>query len=101
MFKGILPPRRIPSSEFIIVNPLAENGKENLPNPPPSHHHHSEAASSPNGKVAAAMKPGKAATTKDKSKHRKADTISHTASAQANSTDREFDRLLVSTCVVC
>lgn len=98
MFKGILPPRRIPSAEFLIVNPLAENGKENLPNPSPAHHHHHpEAAPSPNGKVAVAMKSGKVAP--DKSKRRKGDAIPHTPPAHTNSTDREFDRLLVRACV--
>lgn len=86
MFKGILPPRRIPSSEFIIVTPLAENGKENLPSSP------ARPEASPNGKAAAAVKSGKAAA-QDKSKRRKGD-VSHTAPT-ANSTDREFDRLLV------
>ena len=101
MFKGILPPRRVPSAEFIMVNPLAENGKENLPNSLPGHRHLPEAAPSPNGKVAVATKFGKAAPTQDKSKRRKGDTIPHTAPANTNSTDREFDRLLVHTCVIC
>ena len=83
-----------------MVNPLAENGKENMPNPPPAHHHHHpEAAPSPNAKVAVATKSGKVAP--DKSKRRKGDTIPHTAPAHTNSTDREFDRLLVRACVVC
>ncbi|KAH9995651.1 armadillo-type protein [Russula compacta] len=86
MFKGILPPRRAPSSEFIIVTPLAENGKENLPSPPAR-----PEAASPNGKVATPTKSGKAVT-QDKSKRKKGD-IPHTAPAM-NSTDREFDRLL-------
>lgn len=87
MFKGILPPRRVPSSEFIIVTPLAENGKENLPSSPAR-----PEAASPNGKAAAPTKSGKAVT-QDKSKRKKGD-IPHTAPAM-NSTDREFDRLLV------
>lgn len=91
MFKGILPPRRVPSTEFIIVNPLAENGKENLPNPPPPPTH----PNSPNGKIAVAAKPGKAVT-QDKSKRRKGD-VPHTAPG-TNATDREFDRLLVRAC---
>jgi len=86
MFKGILPPRRIPSSEFIIVNPLTENGKENLPSPAP---HHLEA--SPNAKA----KSGKAAA-QEKSKRRKGD-MAHTAPTTTNSTEHEFDRLLVRT----
>ncbi|KAI0255156.1 armadillo-type protein [Lactifluus subvellereus] len=85
MFKGILPPRRVPSSEFIIVSPLADNGKENLPSPLV----HPE--SSPNAKAAAA-KSGKAAAAQEKPKRKKGD-ISHTATV-TNSTDREFDRLL-------
>jgi hypothetical protein len=75
------------------VTPLAENGKENLPSPSPSAY----PEASPNGKVAslvtgAATKPAKAAA-QDKSKRRKGD-VSHTAPA-SNSTDRDFDRLLV------
>jgi hypothetical protein len=88
MFKGILPPRRVPSAEFLIVSPLAENGKENMPSPPPAY----PDAASPNGKVTAATKSAKAAA-QDKPKRRKGD-ISSTAPA-SNSTDREFDRLLV------
>jgi hypothetical protein len=84
MFKGILPPRRAPSPEFTIVSPLAENGKENLPSPPPA---------SPNGKVVPAAPKAVKAAAQDKSKRRKGDT-SHTAPT-SNSTDREFDRLLV------
>ena len=84
MFKGILPPRRAPSPEFTILNPFAENGKENLPSPPPA---------SPNGKVLPATPKSAKAAAQDKSKRRKGD-ISHTAPA-LNSTDREFDRLLV------
>lgn len=86
MFKGILPPRRVPSSEFIIVSPLVDNGKENLPSPLV----HPE--SSPNAKAAAA-KSAKAVTPQDKSKRSKGE-ISRTATV-ATSTDREFDRLLV------
>ena len=73
MFKGILPPRRVPTPEFTIVSPLVENGK-----------------------VAAAAKSGKAAAAaQDKPKRRKGgDVPPHTAPI-ANSTDREFDRLLV------
>lgn len=92
MFKGILPPRRAPSPEFTIVNPLVENGKENLPNPPARH---PEALSqTSNGKVAAVPKSAKATATQDKSKRRKGDVPPHTAPA-TTSTDREFDRLLV------
>jgi len=94
MFKGILPPRRAPSPEFTIVSPLVENGKENMPNPPARR---PEAPSTPNGKVAAAPKSAKATTTQDKSKRRKGDIPPHTAPA-TNSTDREFDRLLVRAC---
>lgn len=83
MFKSILPPRRAPSPEFTIVSPLAENGKENLPSLP---HVHPEAL--PN----ATPKSAKAAP-QDKSKRRKGDT-SYTV-LDLNSTDREFDRLLV------
>jgi hypothetical protein len=88
MFKGILPPRRAPSPEFTIVSPLAENGKENLPSPPPI-----RPEASPNGKVVPATPKSVKAAAQDKSKRRKGDT-SHTALA-SNSTDREFDRLLV------
>ena len=88
MFKGILPPRRVPSAEFLIVSPLAENGKENMPSPPPAY----PDAASPNVKVTAATKSAKAAA-QDKPKRRKGD-ISSTAPT-SNSTDREFDRLLV------
>src|ERR1700730_8115938 len=101
MFKAILPPRRIPSTEFIMVNTLAENGKENLPNPPPAHYRHPEAAPSPNGKVAVATKSAKATPTQAKAQRRKGDTTPHTAPANTNSTDREFDRLLVRACVIC
>lgn len=95
MFKGILPPRRAPSPEFTIVNPLVENGKENLPNPLARR---PEAPSqTSNGKVAVAPRSTKATTTQDKSKHRKGDVPPHTAPATA-STDREFDRLLVRAC---
>lgn len=90
MFKGILPPRRAASPEFTIVSPLIENGKENLPNPPARR----PEAASPNGKVAATPKSAKAITTQDKSKRRKGDVPPHTAPT-TNSTDREFDRLLV------
>ena len=90
MFKGILPPRRAASPEFTIVSPLIENGKENLPNPPARR----PEAPSPNGKVAVTPKSAKATTTQDKSKRRKGDVPPHTAPA-TNSTDREFDRLLV------
>jgi hypothetical protein len=90
MFKGILPPRRVPSTEFIIVSPLVENGKENLPSPSPAH----PEAASPNGKATPATKSAKAAA-QDKSKRRKGD-VSH-AAPTSNSTDREFDRLLVRT----
>lgn len=89
MFKGILPPRRAPSPEFTIVSPLAENGKENLPSPPPP----IRPEASPNGKVV--FPKSAKAVAQDKSKRRKGDT-SHTAPA-SNSTDREFDRLLVRT----
>ena len=82
MFKGILPPRRAPSPEFTIVSPLTENGKENLPSPPEA---------SPNGKVAAPKSAKVAAL--DKSKRKKGDTS--TTAPALNSTDREFDRLLV------
>jgi hypothetical protein len=85
MFKGILPPRRVPSSEFIIVNPLPDNGKENLPSPPLH-----PPASSPNAKAKSAK-----AASQDKSKRKKGD-LSHPISALTSSTtDREFDRLLV------
>ncbi len=91
MFKGILPPRRVPTPEFTIVSPLVENGKENLPASPALHPEASQ-----NGKVAAAAKSGKAAAAaQDKPKRRKGgDVPPHTAPI-ANSTDREFDRLLV------
>lgn len=89
MFKGILPPRRVPSPEFTIVSPLAENGKENLPRSPPP----VRPEASPNGKVVPATPKSAKAAAQDKSKRRKGDT-SHTAPA-SNSTDREFDRLLV------
>jgi hypothetical protein len=88
MFKGILPPRRAPSPEFTIVSPLAENGKENLPSPPPL-----RPEASPNGKVVAAASKSAKGASQDKSKRRKGDGP-HTAPA-SNSTDREFDRLLV------
>jgi hypothetical protein len=88
MFKGILPPRRAPSPEFTIVSPLAENGKENLPSPLPV-----RPEASPNGKVVPGTPKSAKAAAQDKSKRRKGDT-SHTAPA-SNSTDREFDRLLV------
>ena len=88
MFKGILPPRRVPSTEFIIVSPLAENGKENLPSPSPV----LPETASPNGKATPATKSVKAVA-QDKSKRRRGD-VSHAAPA-SNSTDREFDRLLV------
>jgi hypothetical protein len=88
MFKGILPPRRIPSPEFTIVSPLLDNGKENLPTSPPLH-----TEASPNAKVPAAAKSGKAV--QDKPKRKKGgDVLPHTAPI-ANSTDHEFDRLLV------
>lgn len=83
MFKGILPPRRAPSPEFTIVNPLTENGKENLPSIPSV-----RPEASPN----ATPKSAKAAA-QDKSKRRKGDT-SYTV-PDLDSTDREFDRLLV------
>jgi hypothetical protein len=91
MFKGILPPRRVPSAEFIIVTPLAENGKENLPSPSPPAH----PEASPNGKATAAATKSAKAAAQDKSKRRRGD-VSHTAPT-SNSTDREFDRLLVRT----
>ena len=93
MFKGILPPRRVPSPEFTIVSPLVENGKENLPASPALHPEASQ-----NGKVTVAAKSGKAAAAaQDKSKRKKGgDTPSHTAPITI-STDREFDRLLVRT----
>ena len=91
MFKGILPPRRVPSTEFIIVSPLAENGKENMPSPPLAHPEAASLAATPNGKGTPA-KSAKAAT-QDKSKRRKGD-VPNTAPI-SNSTDREFDRLLV------
>ncbi|KAH9957444.1 armadillo-type protein [Russula dissimulans] len=84
MFKGILPPRRIPSPEFTIVNPLAENGKENLPSP--AAHHHLEA--SPNVKAKSSKAPAQ-----EKSKRKKGD-MTHTAPTTTDSTEREFDRLL-------
>ena len=67
-----------------------------MPNPPARR---PEAPSTPNGnlKVAAAPKSAKATTTQDKSKRRKGDLSPHTAPA-TNSTDREFDRLLVRAC---
>ncbi len=88
MFKGILPPRRALSPEFTIVSPLVENGKENLPSPPPV-----RPEASPNGKVVVAAPKSAKAAAHDKSKRRKGD-VSHTAPA-SNSTDHEFDRLLV------
>lgn len=88
MFKGILPPRRAPSPEFTIVSPLAENGKENLPSPPPL-----RLEASPNGKVVPPTPKSPRAIAQEKSKRRKGDN-SHTAPA-LNSTDHEFDRLLV------
>jgi hypothetical protein len=90
MFKGILPPRRVATPEFTIVNPLVENGKENLPASPALH-----LEASQNGKVAAASKSGKAAATaQDKPKRKKGgDASPHTAPITI-STDREFDRLL-------
>ena len=93
MFKGILPPRRVPSPEFTIVSPLVENGKENLPASPALHPEASQ-----NGKVTVAAKSGKAAAAaQDKPKRKKGgDTPSHTAPITI-STDREFDRLLVRT----
>lgn len=91
MFKGILPPRRVPTPEFTIVSPLVDNGKENLPASPALHPEASQ-----NGKVAAVSKSGKAAaTTQDKPKRKKGgDVPPHTAPITV-STDREFDRLLV------
>jgi hypothetical protein len=89
MFKGILPPRRAPSPEFTIVSPLAENGKENLPSPLPVR----PEAASPNGKVVPTTPKSAKAAAQDKSKRRKGDTL-YTAPS-SNSTDREFDRLLV------
>ncbi|KAI9439764.1 armadillo-type protein [Lactarius indigo] len=90
MFKGILPPRRVPTPEFTIVSPLVENGKENLPTSPALHPEASQ-----NGKVAATAKSGKApAAAQDKPKRKKGgDVPPHTAPI-ANTTDREFDRLL-------
>ena len=84
MFKGILPPRRAPSPEFTIVSPLTENGKENLPSPPEA---------SPNGKVVPAAPKSAKVAAQDKSKRKKGDTS--TTAPALNSTDREFDRLLV------
>ena len=96
MFKGILPPRRVPTPEFTIVSPLVENGKENLPTSPAPHPEASQ-----NGKVATPAKSGKAApATQDKPKRKKGgDAPPHTAPI-AISTDREFDRLLVRAIVV-
>ncbi|KAH9167883.1 armadillo-type protein [Lactarius sanguifluus] len=90
MFKGILPPRRVPTPEFTIVSPLVDNGKENLPTSAALHPEASQ-----NGKVAAAAKSGKAAAAaQDKPKRKKGgDVPPHTAPI-ANTTDREFDRLL-------
>ncbi|KAH9041609.1 armadillo-type protein [Lactarius pseudohatsudake] len=90
MFKGILPPRRVPTPEFTIVSPLVDNGKENLPTSPPLHPEASQ-----NGKVATAAKSGKAAAAaQDKPKRKKGgDVPPHTAPIE-NTTDREFDRLL-------
>ena len=90
--KGILPPRRIPSPEFTIVSPLVDNGKENLPTSSPALHFEA----SPNGKAAAAAKSGKAAAAaQDKPKRKKGGDVPPHAAPIVNSTDREFDRLLV------
>ncbi|KAI0264348.1 armadillo-type protein [Gloeopeniophorella convolvens] len=84
MFKGILPPRRVPSSEFIIVNPLANSGKENVPGSPVYQD------ASPAAK-AAASKSSKNVS-QEKSKRKKGDA--HVAASGATSMEREFDRLL-------
>ena len=89
MFKGILPPRRVPTPEFTIVSPLIENGKENLPTSPALH-----PEASPIGKVA--VKSGKAAAAaQDKPKRKKGGDVPPNTAPIANFTDREFDRLLV------
>lgn len=79
MFKGILPLKRIPSSEFTMVTSLGDisNGKENIPDPV----------------SAVPAKPHK-----DKAKHEKSKSVKvlQDPPVEPVVTNQAFDRLLVS-----
>ena len=83
MFKGILPSKRIPSTEFTMVTSLGDisNGKENVPDPVP----------------AVPAKPSKVTALKDKAKHEKSKSMKalQDFSVEPVATNQAFDRLLV------
>ena len=84
MFKGILPSKRLPSTEFTMVTSLGDisNGKENVPDPVST----------------VPAKPSKVATYKDKAKHEKSKSVKtlQDFSVEPIVTNQAFDKLLVS-----
>lgn len=83
MFKGILPSKRMPSTEFTMVTSLGDisNGKENVPDPVP----------------AVPAKPSKVTVHKDKAKHEKSKSLKalQDFTVEPVVTNQAFDKLLV------